>query len=147
MADSAAERFDRLKAGEEVSFTHAEVAAMGVPSRPIPRGLAARWWGMVRVVTAAIGRRPRRLWRYAWDREFDALLSAANARTGTSDNERAELGLVHFDDAHDGPGWYLYYVDYPDEGSIGAFKTREEAVAWVEKNSSDHYLGGDHAGH
>lgn len=31
-------------------------------------------------------------------------------------------------EAHDGPGWYYYYVEYPDEGSVGAFATRDEAV-------------------
>lgn len=30
-------------------------------------------------------------------------------------------------DWHDGPGWYYWDDDYPDEGSIGAFATREEA--------------------
>ena len=30
---------------------------------------------------------------------------------------------------HDGPGWYYTIDDYPDEGSCGAFATREDAVA------------------
>ncbi len=30
---------------------------------------------------------------------------------------------------HDGPGWYWFIDDYPDEGSSGAFETREEAIA------------------
>ncbi len=33
------------------------------------------------------------------------------------------------DDAHGGPGWYYYDEDYQDEGSCGAFGTREEAEA------------------
>lgn len=30
---------------------------------------------------------------------------------------------------HDGPGWYYIYTEYPDEGSCGAFATRDEAEA------------------
>lgn len=29
--------------------------------------------------------------------------------------------------AHDGPGWYYYDSEYPDEGSVGAFGTAKEA--------------------
>lgn len=29
---------------------------------------------------------------------------------------------------HAGPGWYWYHPDYPDEGSCGPFRTREEAA-------------------
>lgn len=37
----------------------------------------------------------------------------------------------HLGDAswHDGPGWYYTIDDYPDEGSCGAFATRDEAAA------------------
>lgn len=31
--------------------------------------------------------------------------------------------------AHDGPGWYYWDTDYPDEGSVGSFATKAEAVA------------------
>jgi len=30
---------------------------------------------------------------------------------------------------HDGPGWYYVDAEYRDEGSCGAFATRDEAVA------------------
>jgi len=33
------------------------------------------------------------------------------------------------DGAHDGPGWYYWDNEYRDEGSVGAFATREEAEA------------------
>jgi hypothetical protein len=33
----------------------------------------------------------------------------------------------------DGPGYYYYDVEYPDEGVCGAFATREEAVAHAEE--------------
>lgn len=41
---------------------------------------------------------------------------------------------LHLGDStwHDGPGWYYTIDDYPDEGSCGAFQTREEAVAHAE---------------
>jgi hypothetical protein len=29
--------------------------------------------------------------------------------------------------AYDGRGWYYYDEEYPEEGSVGSFKTREEA--------------------
>lgn len=34
---------------------------------------------------------------------------------------------------HDGPGWYYVIDDYPDDGSCGAFVTRESAVAHAEE--------------
>lgn len=33
----------------------------------------------------------------------------------------------------DGPGFYYYDAEYPDEGVCGAFATREEAVAHAEE--------------
>jgi hypothetical protein len=30
---------------------------------------------------------------------------------------------------HDGPGWYYYDSEYPDEGSVGAFASCEAAMA------------------
>lgn len=40
------------------------------------------------------------------------------------------LATLHLGDAtwHDGPGWYYTMDDCPDEGSFGAFATREEAI-------------------
>jgi hypothetical protein len=29
---------------------------------------------------------------------------------------------------HDGPGWYYWEEEYPEEGSVGAFETRDEAM-------------------
>ena len=29
---------------------------------------------------------------------------------------------------HDGPGWYYWEEEYPDEGSCGSFPSREAAV-------------------
>ena len=29
---------------------------------------------------------------------------------------------------HDGPGWYYVIDDYPDEGSCGSFRLRQDAV-------------------
>jgi len=41
--------------------------------------------------------------------------------------------LVGDESFHSGPGWYYYDAEYPDEGSCGAFATREEAVAHAEE--------------
>jgi hypothetical protein len=44
------------------------------------------------------------------------------------DEEPPEAVLTEGDAmAFAGPGWYYYDREYPDEGSVGAFKTREEA--------------------
>jgi len=32
---------------------------------------------------------------------------------------------------HDGAGYYLILDEYPEEGSVGAFRSREEATEWV----------------
>ncbi len=49
------------------------------------------------------------------------------------DGEEDELPVAIIvkwgEEAHDGPGWYYYDEEYKDEGSIGSFDTREEAVA------------------
>ena len=37
-------------------------------------------------------------------------------------------------DWHDGAGYYLILDEYPEEGSCGAFRTRAEAVAWIEES-------------
>ena len=34
---------------------------------------------------------------------------------------------------HDGKGWYYTLVDYPDEGSCGAFKDLNECMEHAEK--------------
>lgn len=45
--------------------------------------------------------------------------------------------IVYWEDAHDGPGWYYYDSEYPDEGSCGAFKSRQEA----EDHAKEAYAG------
>jgi hypothetical protein len=37
--------------------------------------------------------------------------------------------LVHSAEGHSGPGWYYWDDEYRDEGSVGAFETKEEAMA------------------
>ena len=51
--------------------------------------------------------------------------------------ERAPVTVVHYNDAHDGPGWYYIYDEYPDEGSCGAFSTREEAVKHARESDCE----------
>ena len=36
---------------------------------------------------------------------------------------------------HAGPGWYYHTTDYPDEGSVGAFLSKEAAMADARKES------------
>jgi hypothetical protein len=38
---------------------------------------------------------------------------------------------------HDGPGWYYVIDDYPDEGSCGAFGTREHAFERAQGDGYD----------
>ena len=45
-------------------------------------------------------------------------------------------------DWHDGPGWYYFDSEYTDEGSVGAFETRDEAV---EHARADGWTGRDSA--
>lgn len=42
-----------------------------------------------------------------------------------------EMVTLYLGDAtwHDGPGWYYIFAEYPEEGSCGAFATKEEAEA------------------
>lgn len=42
-------------------------------------------------------------------------------------------------DGHDGDGWYYWDAEYPDEGSVGAFGTRKEALEHATES-------GDYAG-
>jgi hypothetical protein len=51
--------------------------------------------------------------------------------SGSGDAEDQPVALVEFGDAgwHSGPGWYYWDDEYPDEGSVGVFQTREEAEA------------------
>jgi len=49
----------------------------------------------------------------------------------TEDQDDKPTATIHHGDAawHDGVGWYYVDDEYPDEGSCGAFATRDEAVA------------------
>ena len=35
------------------------------------------------------------------------------------------------------PHWFVYWIEYPDEGTVGPFDTREQAVAWMKDNPSE----------
>ena len=49
--------------------------------------------------------------------------------------EATRIVLQQGDDScHDGAGWYYWEEDYPEEGSVGAFSTREEAVNHVRSS-------------
>jgi hypothetical protein len=49
------------------------------------------------------------------------------------DEEDKPLAVLMYGDAgYDGAGWYYWDEEYPDEGSVGAFATREEAVAHAQ---------------
>ena len=52
-----------------------------------------------------------------------------NLSVGNGDVDFAH-GLKALADAgYDGPGWYYWDEEYPEEGSVGAFDTREECEA------------------
>lgn len=35
-------------------------------------------------------------------------------------------------ESHDGPGWYYWKEDYPEEGSVGAFAAKNEAMVHAD---------------
>ena len=47
----------------------------------------------------------------------------------TAEEDETEAMVCYWPDAHDGPGWYYYDAEYPEEGSCGAFATKREAIA------------------
>jgi len=49
-------------------------------------------------------------------------------------DEKSEAVVHFYDQAHDGPGWYYYIADYPDEGCVGSFETLEKAIEHAEKS-------------
>ncbi len=51
-------------------------------------------------------------------------------------DEQPLATVVYYADAHDGPGWYFVIDDYPDEGSCGAFKTREDAAEFARSEGN-----------
>lgn len=61
-------------------------------------------------------------------RALDQLV--AFAESANIESEPAEARIYQGDATwHDGPGWYWVDDEYRDEGSCGAFATREEAEA------------------
>jgi len=46
--------------------------------------------------------------------------------------DKAIAVLVFYDEAYDGPGWYYYDQEYPEDGSCGAFSSKEEAISHAE---------------
>jgi len=38
---------------------------------------------------------------------------------------------------HDGPGWYFIDSDYPDEGSCGAFKSKNDAIVYARESYTE----------
>lgn len=45
------------------------------------------------------------------------------------DTPRAVMCYGDDDSWHDGPGWYFWDADHPDEGSVGAYETAGQARA------------------
>ena len=62
------------------------------------------------------------------------------ANVDDSGDDREPAVFAYWDDAHDGPGWYFYGYDYPDEGSFGAYATLALAEAGAIENG--YLLGG-----
>lgn len=48
-------------------------------------------------------------------------------------------------DWHDGAGYYLILDEYPEEGSVGAFKTSDDAIAWIRASEGAAVLVGKYA--
>ena len=71
----------------------------------------------------------------------DAALNAASQALGLMNaqpipdapDDRALAVLIYCTDGHDGPGWYYWDDEYPEEGSCGAFDTREAAIESLTK--------------
>lgn len=66
----------------------------------------------------------------------DVAASADSAPATIGDSKRPDphdepdaAVVVHFSDAHDGPGWYYYSEEYPDEGCCGRFDSQDECMA------------------
>lgn len=60
-----------------------------------------------------------------------AAASASELRAGVPEVSRVEASVRFFgtdDAAHDGPGWYWWESEYPEEGCSGAFFTRKLAI-------------------
>lgn len=74
-----AQKLNAYGRGYERGF--AEGVACVPRARP-PKSLASRFWGSLRSLLRAFGMRPQWLWRWVWEREFQALLG---------DQERARV--------------------------------------------------------
>lgn len=53
--------------------------------------------------------------------DFDSVGVASNP-------EESEADVFYANGGHDGPGWYYWDSEYPEEGSIGTFESFEEAA-------------------
>jgi hypothetical protein len=42
--------------------------------------------------------------------------------------------VKYWEEAHDGPGWYYYDEELPEEGSVGRFDTKEQAEAHAREH-------------
>lgn len=63
----------------------------------------------------------------SWELAVNAM---SNATPPGELDDAPDTATVYLGDAawHNGPGWYYVIDEYPDEGSCGAFATREEAI-------------------
>jgi hypothetical protein len=50
------------------------------------------------------------------------------------DDEVSVTVYLWGEEAHDGAGYYYVEDEYPEEGSVGAFKTLDEAVAHARES-------------
>lgn len=75
----------------------------------------------------------------AWRDRRIALLEAdaARLRNCLTDGEQPVELVRHGPDSHSGPGWYWYATEYPEEGSVGAFASRAEALESILSNDSE----------
>lgn len=67
-------------------------AAAAPLSRPRPpKSFASRFWGALRAASGALGRRPRWFWRWAWNREFDALCVDHDRSRAASNSDHSRV--------------------------------------------------------
>jgi len=65
---------------------------------------------------------------------LERLFGIRRDRCGCFAGELPIATIVRGDETwHNGPGWYIWDQDYPNEGSSGAFAAKEEAIAFARK--------------
>lgn len=69
----------------------------------------------------------------AWAGFIESRLHEADLM-GEPEDESSATVYLWGAEAHDGPGYYYVDDEYPEEGSCGAFKTAEEAVAHARES-------------